>query len=111
MENKNTSPLIEEQNIINNTPVAKRFNPQQVKKVAIAVAVPTVIFFCIIGVVKAYEASLQWYLENSLSSNVSAAKSTVDACNSSYQAILKWKEDMKIAKTGSGNPCPFSMAE
>lgn len=104
MENQNNpSPIINEK---------KKFQWTDRQKNIICgiVAAPAVLLLLIAGVCKAYEVSVQWYLENSLASNVTAARSTAEACNSSYQAIAKWKDEMKIAKTGSGNPCPFSPA-
>lgn len=67
--------------------------------------------FAFIGIVNAYDSFMLSQLENALNNNIQAAHSAMTACESNYQALLKYKQDNKIALKGSGSPCPFQKAE
>lgn len=68
--------------------------------------------FVIVGVCKAYDAAVLASLENALTSNVTALSGAVKnvattqkACDASYLALVGYKDEAKLAKQGTGNPC------
>lgn len=63
--------------------------------------------FTVFGVAAAYDSLVLNMIENSLAQNVAATHSTQVACEASYQALLKYKQENNIAVKGTGSPCPL----
>lgn len=67
--------------------------------------------FAFIGLANAYDSFILSQLENALNNNIQSAQTSAQACESTYQALLKYKQENKIALTGAGSPCPFHQAK
>ena len=71
-----------------------------------------IIPFLIVGVCKAIDTAVLGGLESSLTNGVAAVKSAREsviasskACDAAYSALKAYKEEAKLALTGSGSPC------
>ena len=71
-----------------------------------------IIPFLIVGICKAVDVAVLSGLESSLTNSELAVKSAREsvvssskACDAAYSALKAYKEEAKLALTGSGNPC------
>lgn len=84
----------------------KKFtNLTLIEKILIGILVS---FLGFAGLCMAYDKTMQWYMENSLSQSVTASHATFEACESSYRALLKYKQTNNMSLTGTGDPCPLT---
>lgn len=90
----------------------KKVNKRKIDWLVIGGLSLIIIPFLIVGVCKAIDTAVLGGLENSLTNSISALKSakesvgaSLKACDAAYNALAAYKDEAKIAKTNSGNPC------
>jgi len=93
--------------------VPKRFKLPEIshkaKNVITLVGLAIIILpFAFFGIAQAYDNLILNMMENSLAQNVTATHATQNACEASYQSLLKYKQENDIKLKGTGSPCPLN---
>jgi hypothetical protein len=97
-------------NLLPNTKIKMKLTESQKNKIAITGL--SIIFFpfAFFGIAMAYDNFILQMMENSLTQNIQTVNSSQKACNSSYQILLKYKQDNNLKLQGTGSPCPLTPA-